>query len=120
MASQKVSGNSPALPCSAETRWHKLDSRSDRVKIGGVSTGEPVLISGGPVHNWTIHIGHGYYGLWDYGHGSCFIWFGYDRVLVPLPASAIVAIFFLLVLLLLIAAWHFIGKLRDRDAPGDA
>jgi len=74
-----------------------------------------------PVHDWTIRIGHGVYGLVQYRDADCNFWFG-DRYIVTLPFSAPVtaAFLFILIILLLFAAWHFIGNLRHRDAPGDA
>jgi hypothetical protein len=100
--------NSPPLPCSAETRWHKLDSRNYRGRVGGVTVLQPL-------HNWTIYTANGRYGLVDWPDRTCSIWLGQHAVLLPLPAPLVAAIFFLLVLLLLFAAWHFIGNLRHSD-----
>ncbi len=73
-----------------------------------------------PVHDWTIRTANGIYGLYQYRDFECEIWFGSPLLSLPFSAPVVAAGFLLILLLLLFAAWHFIGKLRDKAAPGDA
>jgi hypothetical protein len=72
-----------------------------------------------PVHNWTIQIGNGAYGLLDWSDSSCNIFFVNYITRLPFSAPVVASVLLLLVLLLLFAAWHLIVNLRNRDAPGD-
>ena len=115
------------LRYSTETRWHKLDSRNYRGKVGGVTEEEivkdAVLVRDAafhPLHDWAVEIGNGTYGLMQFRESCCQIWFGKCVMVLPFPAPVVAFGLLLILLLLLIAAWHFIGNLRHRDAPGDA
>ena len=79
-----------------------------------------LVLSAGPVHDWTIQIGNGRYGLEEWSGSNCLVRYGRGATGVNLPAPVVASGLLLLVLLLLFTAWHFIGKLRDKDAPGDA
>jgi len=73
-----------------------------------------------PVHDWTIQIGNGRYGLEEWSGSNCLIRYGSGATGVNLPAPVVASGLLLIVLILLLAGWHLIGKLRDRDAPRDA
>jgi hypothetical protein len=109
----------PPLPCPAETRWHKLDSRNYCWEVGGVTIA--VILGPAPilVHDWTIQIGNGAYGLMEWQDSSCTIYVHHGIVTLPFSAPVVAGGLLLFVLLLLFAGGHFIGNLRHRDAPGD-
>ena len=73
-----------------------------------------------PIHEWTIEVGDMTFGLSQVRDSECRLFFGSDWLTLPFSAPIVASGFLLLVLLLLLIAWHFIGRLRDRDAPGDA
>ena len=60
------------------------------------------------------------YGLVQWGAHDCWIFVGSRDLKLPFTAPIVASGLLLIALLLLVAAWHFIGNLRHRDAPGDA
>ncbi len=73
-----------------------------------------------PTNDWTILIGGWRFGLLEWGNSNCAICLGRYSFDLPFSAPVVAGGLSLLLLLLLFAGWHFIGKLRDKDAPGDA
>ncbi len=90
------------------------------MKVGGVIIALILDLSTEPVHDWTVQIGKMTFGLMQFGDSDCYISLGSPFIHLPFSAPVVACGLLLIVLLLLFAAWHFIGNLRHRDAPGDA
>ncbi len=71
------------------------------------------------VHYWVIQVGDGDYGLLGFSDSSSAIYFGSYELELPFSAPVVASALLLIVLLLLFAAWHLIGNLRHKAAPGD-
>jgi hypothetical protein len=74
-----------------------------------------------PYHDWTVHIGDGWYGLTQVekiAHPQeCFIWFGHPVATVPISAPVFVSVLFVA---LFISAAVVVWFIRRRTPPNTA
>ena len=102
-----------------------MDVATNAIDVG--ATAMPALAAGlsaaasqSIVHNWTIEIGNGYYGLMQFEGSPCVICFGFHILTLPFSAPVAAGGLLLMLVLRLLAGWYIIGNRRHRDTPGDA